>query len=82
MNEVLSSDYYKKELERVDRDNSVEQGLYFIIQLLIRSQLSGKCWVTDTSLRRKKDISGYKSVPDLMIFDEEHGINKDISLMH
>ncbi|WP_069136419.1 hypothetical protein [Brochothrix thermosphacta] len=70
MNYILSSDYYKKELERIDRDNSVEQGLYFIIQSLLRSTIEEKYWVTDISTRSKKHIGFSKSVPDLTILED------------
>lgn len=70
LNCILSSDYYKKELERIDRDNSVEQGLYFIIQSLLRSTIEEKYWVTDISTRSKKHIGFSKSVPDLTILED------------
>lgn len=45
----ITSGDYKKELERIDMDNSVEQALYFIIQLLLMSILDERFWITDTS---------------------------------
>lgn len=71
LNYVLSSDYYKEELERIDRDNSVEQGLYFIIQLLLRSTIEENYWVTDISARSKKHLGLSKSVPDLTIIGDK-----------
>ena len=75
----ITSGDYKKELERIDMDNSVEQALYFIIQLLLMYILDERFWITDTSRRRKNGLDNIESVPDLMIFDENHGINTDKS---
>ncbi|BBD29649.1 MULTISPECIES: hypothetical protein [Enterococcus] len=73
----LTSHDYQKRLDRIDIGNSVEQALYYPIQLLLESILDDRFWVTDTSLRSRKDVGNFKSVPDLMIFDENHGINTD-----
>jgi len=75
----LTSDDYKKRLDRIDVDNSVEQALYYPIQLLLESILDERFWITDISRRCKNDLDNTDAVPDLMIFDENQGISKGTS---
>lgn len=66
---IFSGDRYKDELNRIDRDNSVEQSLYFMIQLLLRLTIADEYWVTDISKRSKKDVGLTHSVPDLAVIE-------------
>lgn len=68
---------YKDELEKIDSGNSVEVALYFIIELFLRNRIEDKYWITNTSTRRKEDLGNKTSVPDLMIFDNNKGIEDD-----
>ena len=78
---IISCDCYKNELKRIDKDNSVEQGLYFMIQLLIRVTIGENYWVTDVSTRSKKDIGLTESVPDLAILGDKSRLDNPIALV-
>lgn len=69
--------YYKNELEFIHANNSVEVGLYFIIELLFRLTINNEIYrVANISTRTKKSfdsISDLKdrfndNVPDLLIY--------------